>query len=146
MVAPCNPCGGQLGDIKRIYMRHILYFVLVVFVCSCTTYSDDLEDVLRQAGKNRGELEKVLKYYGKNKADSLKYRAAEFLIVNMPGKYSMYYDAPWNDAATVFLRWTSSSNKQLVLDEYGLGKKIGKYDLLHITGDYLIFLPSIIHS
>jgi len=97
-----------------------------------------METVLRQAGRNRGELEKVLNHYRKNPADSLKLRAAEFLILNMPGKYSIYYDAPWNDVATVMFRWTSSSDQQMVLDEYQLGEKIGKYDLVHITGDYLI--------
>ena len=119
-------------------IRILLHIVLALLVCSCASYSDEMETVLRMSGKNRGELEKVLKRYGKHPADSLKLRAAEFLIVNMPGKCSVFYDAPWNDAATVFLRWTSSSDKQMVLDEYQLGEKIGKYDLLHITGDYLI--------
>jgi hypothetical protein len=93
---------------------------------------------LLQAGNNCAELEKVLKYYGKIPADSLKLRAAEFLIVNMPGKYSAYYDTPWNDVATVHLRWTSSSDKQLVLDTYGLGKPVKREDVKHITADYLI--------
>ena len=119
-------------------MRWILYFCLGVLISSCTVYSDEMEDVFRQAGRNRKELEKVLKFYSKNEGDSLKLRAAEFLILNMPGKYALYYDAPWNDVATVLLRWTSSSNKQLVLDTYQLGQKIGKYDLLNIKGDYRI--------
>lgn len=38
-----------------------------------------------QAGKNRKELEKVLEYY---QNDSLKLRAAQFLIENMPYHYS----------------------------------------------------------
>ena len=83
-------------------------------------YSSEIQSVLQLAGSNRSELVKVLKHYGKNPADSLKLKAAEFLIVNMPGKYSEYYDAPWSDVATVFLRWTSSSNKQLVLEGYDL--------------------------
>ena len=119
-------------------IRVFLNTVLILLVCSCTSYSDDMEAVLRQAGKNRMELEKVLKYYSNNPADSLKLKAAEFLILNIPGKYSVYYDAPWNDVATVMLRWTSSSNRQLVLDTYKIGDKIGKYDITHITGDFLI--------
>ena len=44
-----------------------------------------LEEALRQAGDNRAELEKALRRYRANLADSLKYRAACFLIENMPG-------------------------------------------------------------
>jgi hypothetical protein len=73
-----------------------------------------------------------------NPADSLKLRAAEFLIVNMPGKYSEYYDAPWNDVATVHLRWTSSSDKQMVMDTYKLGKSVKQDDVKYITAEYLI--------
>jgi hypothetical protein len=58
-----------------------------------------MEAVLLQAGNNRAELEKVLAHYKKNPADSLKYKAACFLIENMPGHYSYndmaearYYD------------------------------------------------------
>ena len=43
-----------------------------------------LETVLQVAGENRQELEKVLRYYKKNSSDSLKYKAACFLIENMP--------------------------------------------------------------
>jgi hypothetical protein len=56
----------------------------------------------------------------------------------MPGKYSKYYDAPWNDVATVLLRWTSSSDKQKVLDTYKLGEPIIREDVKYITADYLI--------
>jgi hypothetical protein len=84
-----------------------------MFSCS-KPYSNELEAVLEQAGKNRKELEKVLKHYSQNPADSLKWRAVEFLIVNMPGKYSEYYDALWNDVATgssgsVTVSWNGSS-------------------------------------
>jgi hypothetical protein len=97
-----------------------------------------IEEVLQQAGGNRRELEKVLDHYSRHPADSLKLRAAEFLIINMPGKYSVGYDAPWENVATVHLRWTSSSNKQLVLDTYRLGDQTVKEDLRYITAEYLI--------
>jgi len=90
------------------------------------------------AGDNRKELEKVLKHYKQNPADSLKFRAAEFLIINMPGKYSKYYDAPWNDIATAYLRWSSSSNKRLLVYTYGLGEPVVEEDVKYITGEYLI--------
>ncbi|MDR1339457.1 MAG: transglutaminase-like domain-containing protein [Prevotellaceae bacterium] len=97
-----------------------------------------METVLEQAGKNRRELEKVLKHYSREPADSLKWRAAEFLILNMPGKYSVYYDAPWNDVATVRLRWTSSSDKQKVLDTYKIGEPVIREDINCMTAEYLI--------
>jgi hypothetical protein len=52
-------------------------------------YSPEINAVLFQAGDNRSQLEKVLKHYSRNPSDSLKLRAAEFLIANMPGKYSL---------------------------------------------------------
>ena len=48
-----------------------------------------LEKALSQSGENRGELEKVLSHYRLDPADSLKYKAACFLIENMP--YYTYY-------------------------------------------------------
>ena len=121
--------------------------VILVIIFGCITLHrygifahepSEIETVLQLAGKNRKELEKVLKHYSNNPADSLKFRAAKFLIVNMPGKHSTYYDAPWNDVATVNFRWTSSSDKQLVLEAYKLGKFLRKDDLTHITASYMI--------
>ncbi|MDR3142202.1 MAG: hypothetical protein LBU37_10830, partial [Tannerellaceae bacterium] len=121
-------------------MKNIRNILILLAVCavSCTRFSSEIETVLQQAGDNRVELEKVLKHYGKTPVDSLKLRAAEFLIANMPGKQSEYYDAPWNDVATAHLRWTSSSDKQMVLDTYRLGKSVIKEDVKCITADYLI--------
>ena len=75
--------------------KTFFYFIIIFLFSSCTSYSDAIEETLRQAGSNRKELVKVLKHYGNDPSDSLKLRAAEFLIANMPGKYSSYYDAPW---------------------------------------------------
>jgi len=84
-------------------------------LASCNKiYSPELEAVLQQAGANRAELEKTLQRYSDAPFDSLKLRAAEFLILNMPGKYSEYYDEPWNDVAAMRMRWTSSPDKQLI--------------------------------
>ncbi|MGV8139590.1 MAG: hypothetical protein AB2L20_30710 [Mangrovibacterium sp.] len=108
---------------RQVKMTRILCFLFVFFfISACSRHSPEMEEVLQLAGDNRGELEKVLKHYALG--DSLKYRAAEFLIMNMPGKYSMYYDAPWNDIATVRLRWSSSSDKQMVLDTYRIGDQV----------------------
>jgi hypothetical protein len=47
-----------------------------------------METALNEAGENRKELEKVLDFYKTNPADSLKYKAAVFLIENLPYRFS----------------------------------------------------------
>ncbi|CEN36743.1 hypothetical protein [Capnocytophaga cynodegmi] len=62
--------------------------LLVVFsllLLSCSSENNKLEFSLQQAKGNRIELEKVLNHY---KNDSLKYKAATFLIENMNGCFS----------------------------------------------------------
>ena len=51
---------------------------------SCTSSSPSVDAALGQAAKKRSELEYVLKYYPCSETDSLKLRAAEYLIANMP--------------------------------------------------------------
>lgn len=46
-----------------------------------------LERALQLSGQNRGELEKVLAHFSQSPADSLKLKAAIFLIENMPGHW-----------------------------------------------------------
>ena len=50
------------------------------------------EQALQQAGDNRAELEEVLAHF-KDDPDPLKYRAAKFLIENMPYHYTYEGDA-----------------------------------------------------
>ncbi|MDR3245207.1 MAG: discoidin domain-containing protein [Prevotellaceae bacterium] len=101
-------------------------------------YSPEINAVLFLAEDNRPELEKVLKHYGKNPSDSLKLRAAEFLIVNMPGKYSKGYDAPFENVITALLRYDNVPDKQSLMQTFGLGKELIKPDMKYITGEYLI--------
>ncbi|MDR0559061.1 MAG: discoidin domain-containing protein [Prevotellaceae bacterium] len=68
-------------------MKYIIFIAVVLFV-SCRQ-SLRLEQALTLAGDNRAELETVLAHYKENPADSLKYRAAVFLIENMPIHYYM---------------------------------------------------------
>ena len=121
------------------YFLKSLLFVFFVFSSGCSHKKDSsLEEVLKLAGKNRRELERIIAYYRANPADSLKLKAAEFLILNMPGKYTESYDAPWEDVATVNLRWSSSSNKAKVVETYKIGNPVRKEDITHIKADYLI--------
>ena len=63
---------------------------VVILLVLCSLYSCRQNDLLKQAldfsGDNRKELELVLNHY---QSDSLKYRAACFLIENMLGAYAM---------------------------------------------------------
>lgn len=62
----------------------ILYFLLLYTLTSCSSFeSDKLTHSLNLAGTNREELFKVLLHY-KNNDDTLKYKAAFYLIENMP--------------------------------------------------------------
>lgn len=62
-------------------------FVFLLFIACSGTTNSRLEHALGLAGKNRVELEKVLTHYAANARDTLKYKAACFLIENMPIHY-----------------------------------------------------------
>ncbi len=68
-------------------MRNYIFLFIFIFAAACSGggKTDRLETALRLAGKNRGELQKVLDHYAD---DTLKLRAAKFLIENMPGHRS----------------------------------------------------------
>ena len=69
------------------------YMMILCFVCiSCTKKSSKLEDALKAGGNNRSELEEVLRHYSKDDKDSLKLKAAIFLLENMPGHYTLRGD------------------------------------------------------
>ena len=66
-------------------MKHC-FFILLLFIIACKSETEQqLEFALQAAEENRTELEKVLKHYAN---DSLKLKAAKFLICNMPGHVS----------------------------------------------------------
>lgn len=71
---------------KLNHLHKILFCCVIVSIMVCCTTPSKLEEALALSGKNRGELEKVLKHYSN---DSLKLIAAEFLIKNMPGHYTL---------------------------------------------------------
>lgn len=65
-------------------MNGVIQVILVVLLLqSCSPKDPHLEKVLKISGNNRIELEKLLRYYS-SPDDSLKYKAAVFLIKNMP--------------------------------------------------------------
>jgi len=68
----------------------IFFFFLLLQASSCSDRGKaSLSSALRSAGSNRQELQKVLDRYSRP-ADSLKLRAAKFLITNMPYHHGYY--------------------------------------------------------
>lgn len=68
--------------------KQFLFLLILVYLFSgCRKNPVLLEEVLAYSGANRPELEKVIAHYARNPEDSLKLRAAVFLIENMPGHY-----------------------------------------------------------
>ena len=74
-------------------MKVFWYSCIFLFMLSCN-HDNPLERALLSSGSNRTELEKVLHHY---QADEQKYRAAAFLIENMPGKGSILYRGKWRE-------------------------------------------------
>jgi hypothetical protein len=72
----------------------LFIFAAAALLISCGR-NNTLEQALRAAGDNRAELENVLTRYAGDPVDSLKYRAAVFLIENMP--YHFSYSSPGID-------------------------------------------------
>ncbi len=70
-------------------VKYCSLLLLLIVSISCGKPYNALEKSLAFAGENRSELEKVLTYYSCDKKDSLKLKAARFLIENMPGYYSV---------------------------------------------------------
>ena len=61
--------------------KQFLFLLILVYLFSgCRKNPVLLEEVLAYSGANRPELEKVIAHYARNPEDSLKLRAAVFLI------------------------------------------------------------------
>ncbi len=111
----------------------VLSFIAFILLFSCSRYPSDVEQALKLAGDNRAELEKVLDYYRQETKDSLKYKAAFFLIANMPGHYELRSDQI--DTIRAGLRrgiLPSESKLYMESTVYPI------YDIHKISSDYLI--------
>ena len=71
---------------SKVLIALFAFFTILMF--SCNNEEIKMETALEQAGANREELIKVIELYKKNPEDSLKLKAAYFLIGNMPGHFS----------------------------------------------------------
>ena len=103
------------------------------------------DPVAALAGKNYRELKRVLNHYSRDKADSLKLKAARFLIDNMSyhiGVPQRLTDRQGNEVEFDFSAFPVGDFKRLcaVMDSLGYRYERGapQYDIQVITADYLI--------
>lgn len=119
------------------YLAKILIInIFILFFFACKGNQSKLEYAFESAGENRKELEKVLEHY---KDDSLKLKAAIFLIENMP--YYFSYEGKDVEILKQFKEreikkpYGTRSYPTNILNTGNLKKN---YDTKVITADYLI--------
>jgi hypothetical protein len=120
---------------------------MLLFCLSCNKTSR-LGFALEAAKQNRGEIEKILNHYSVLE-DSLKLKAAIFLIENMPGHYS-YADTErfnqyLNELDSIADNYNSLNRSELenlfaeVYHKHGINYNMARIpDIEIITADYLI--------
>ena len=121
----------------------ILLLGLTIVAGSCRRVDIELEQALTTARENRPELEKVLDHYARSEADSLKYKAAVYLIKYMPYHYSWSgkYDDYCKAVDSVVSRTNDSEQLQHILqrlsEQYTPQIELSP-DIVHVTSEFLI--------
>lgn len=129
-------------------MKHWPYFLIsmlcMLSACQMQSVPPELDDAFSKAGDNRAQLFKVLHHYN---TDSLKRKAASFLIANMTDR--VYFTGKVVDEYESFL----DSVFQIVQNEYDAPtiynafrfkskflneKPVLQYDIKTLSADYLI--------
>ena len=126
-------------------MKIILLFVVILFASCVSNMPEDVRNALRQSRANRSELETVIRHFSEKDDDSLKLKAAYFLIANMPGHYSYTGDYLETFRTRVDSAYSSESpivrevlyNAPLLLENVVVGLK-RQYDIENIGSDFLI--------
>ncbi|MFB9076202.1 hypothetical protein ACFFLS_05345 [Flavobacterium procerum] len=114
--------------------KEIYLFFSALILLSCSKKSSSLSQALEMAGDNRQELQSVLDSYSKNPSDSLKYKAAKFLIENMPGHNSERKLYGFNNAFDSISNYPMNDYRKAVfrkiLDSVSKETDAGKPELL----------------
>lgn len=123
------------------------FCLIFVFLC-CHTPSNipkDVQTSINKAGVNKSELVSVIEHYNKKPADSLKLKAAYFLITNMDDRY--YYEG---DLLNNYLTYFKLINRDVNHGEYyiesfkelygdfSLNKLNIRFDIEEVKSDQLI--------
>lgn len=131
-----------------MHEKQYLTIWFLFFIVSCSKPTTVLENALVLAEKNRGELEKVLTHYSTFPEDSLKFKAACFLIENMPLHYSYegesvdyYYSEisklhkKRDSSASTIIKKINDLNAELISSVDNMSVV---YDIQSIEAEYLI--------
>lgn len=106
------------------YITCLLVITMLSLVFISCKRQEYVEIALNQAGKNRVELEKVLFHY---RHDSVKYKAACFLISNMP--YHFFYGGPALENYYTYYRSTKGREREVIQIVDSLENISGKFSL-----------------
>ena len=112
----------------------------VLWLPACT-YHDELKLALNFAGENKGELQKVLRHY---EGDTLKYRAACFLIENMP--YHIFYEGKGLESYYRYFELAKGQKDEarLIVDSlnrrggFNIDRLVRKSDIEELDSAYLV--------
>ena len=124
--------------LKTDMKKYICFLLIALTAVACTRYPYGVEQALKLAGDNRAELECVLERYRAYPEDSLKFRAACFLIENMPGHASLSTQLI-NPSGQIYTDFVASEKEydSLIHKGYSI-KKTMQQDITHINCDYLL--------
>ncbi|MDO4984631.1 MAG: hypothetical protein Q4E48_02945 [Prevotella sp.] len=119
--------------------KYLFLLAAILLFGSC---NDELNRSLDFSNSNRSELEKVLEYF-KNDSNPLKYKAAQFLIENMPYHHTYYGDRAkmYEDAYITMATDAKEFHDSVInreLDRIGRGILNTRSEVLMIKADYLI--------
>lgn len=118
----------------------LIALLLLFFSCSGGngTHSPAIARALTEAGANKGEIKRVLAHYSKDSPDSLKLKAAIFLLENMYLHYSIS-DTAYRTYSTAILQKTMPISTPALDSLWNRHHKIRKTkDLEHIKAVDLI--------
>jgi len=80
----------------KSHLSYLLFVSLLFLIAGCVSYPKYLETNFQLAGKNKDELKKVIRHYSTHRTDSLKRKAAIFLIENMD-MHESYSSKAWDN-------------------------------------------------
>lgn len=118
----------------------LLFSFVFVHLLNLQSISPALKTAYKKAGKNKSELKAVIKHYSKHPADSLKKKAAVFLLTNLSEAFSIDGERIkiYSDTVKRYYKDGSELHKKLLLlRDYPADEKlVGDIDVL--TSEYLI--------
>lgn len=124
--------------------KYLTLGLLIALELSCSRPTP-LDEALQLSGKNRIHLEQVLRHYSLHPADSLKYRAACFLIENMPGhgwyegtELDAYHHWVDSACATTNEAFKATLHEACLQWEEMLEKLTFLEDIKHLDSNFLI--------